>query len=77
MTEDELSANRSAALRAHPIDWEHTSEKNGFSQLNEQLQLFKPYQFSISANAHGRIHGFVSSSVFYVIWLDPEHRLYQ
>ncbi|HCU0430122.1 TPA: hypothetical protein OUE92_002297 [Serratia marcescens] len=76
MTEHELSANRSNALRAHPIDWDDTSEKNGFSQLNEQLQMFKPYQFSVSSNAHGRIHGFVSASVFYVIWLDPNHRLY-
>ena len=76
MTEHELSANRSNALRAHPIDWDDTSEKNGFSQLNEQLQMFKPYQFSVSSNAHGRIHGFVSASVFYVIWLDPHHRLY-
>lgn len=64
------------SLRAHPIDWQETSEKNGFSQLNEQLRSITPYQFQISANEHGRLHGFFIDQVFYVVWLDPDHELY-
>ena len=29
------------------------------------------------ANQHGRVHGILIDEVFYVVWLDPEHRLYQ
>ena len=25
---------------------------------------------------HGRVHGFVIGTVFHVVWLDPQHRLY-
>lgn len=64
------------ALRAHKIDWTDTSEKNGFSHLNEQLQSVTPYQFQFSANEYGRIHGFFIDNVFYAVWLDPEHELY-
>ena len=72
----EVQAERSSALRAHPIEWDHTSEPTGFSHLNEQLRESRPYQFSISSNAHGRVHGFFIDHVFYVVWLDPDHRLY-
>lgn len=72
----ELHASRSPSLRMHPIEWEGTSEPEGFAHLNEQLRASTPYQFSISGNAHGRVHGFVVDHVFYVVWLDPDHRLY-
>lgn len=71
-----LHADRTSSLRAHPIDWRKTSEPGGFAHLHEQLWESKPYQFSISSNAHGRVHGFFIDSVFYVVWLDPEHQLY-
>ncbi|MDU1574857.1 MAG: hypothetical protein E6868_16590 [Pantoea sp.] len=76
MTADEFTSNRSSTLRAHPIDWDGTTEADGFSHLNEQFQSYTPYQFSISSNAHGRIHGFIANEIFHVIWLDPEHKLY-
>lgn len=71
-----LHADRGSALRAHPIDWQETSEPDGFVHLHEQLWESKPYQFSISSNAHGRVHGFFIDSVFFVVWLDPDHKLY-
>jgi hypothetical protein len=67
--------NRSSALRCHPIKWEDTSE-NGFGLLNEEQLVDTPYQFSISANKHGRVHGFLIDEVFYIVWLDPGHLLY-
>ncbi|MEM6188279.1 hypothetical protein [Shewanella scandinavica] len=64
------------ALRVHKIDWNGTSEKNGFSHLNEELQLAMPFQFQISSNEYGRVHGFLIDDVFYTVWFDPYHQLY-
>lgn len=66
----------SDALRCHAIKWEDTSEKTGFSHLNAQLRANSPWQFSVSVNEHGRVHGFFIESVFFVVWLDPRHLLY-
>jgi len=73
----EILSNRSTALRAHSIQWNATSEPNGFSHLNEQLQQITPYQFEVSANAHGRVHGFFITNIFFIVWFDPEHQLYR
>jgi len=75
-TVQEFHASRSPAVRAHPISWEGTSEPDGFANLNEQLRSSTPFQFAISANEHGRVHGFFVDHVFFVVWLDPDHQLY-
>jgi hypothetical protein len=75
MTVLELTTNRSKALRCHPINWETTS-RNGFGIPNEDQIVDTPYQFSLSSNEHGRIHGFFIDNLFYVVWLDPTHQLY-
>lgn len=72
----ELTSNRSSSLRFHPIHWPDTAASEGFSHLNEQLQAAIPYQFAISANAYGRVHGFFIDNVFFIVWLDPNHSLY-
>jgi hypothetical protein len=59
----------------HPIKWEDTSE-NKFGFPNEEQLVDTPYQFSISSNEHGRVHGFFIAEVFYIVWLDPNHLLY-
>jgi hypothetical protein len=75
LTAQELRGNRSSSLRCHPIRWADTSE-NGFGLPNEEQLVDTPYQFSLSSNEHGRVHGFFIDQVFYVIWLDPNHQLY-
>lgn len=75
-TVQEFHASRSSAVRAHPIDWDSTSEPHGFAHLNEQLRSSTPFQFAVSANAYGRVHGFFVDNVFFVVWLDPDHLLY-
>jgi hypothetical protein len=75
LSNQELLVNRSNTLRCHPIKWEDTSE-NSFGLPNEEQLVDTPYQFSISANEHGRVHGFLIDEVFYIVWLDPDHRLY-
>lgn len=69
-------ANRSQSLRSHPIDWEDTSE-NSFGIPSEDQIVSVPYQFELSANEYGRVHGFIIESVFYIRWLDPDHNLYE
>lgn len=76
----EVAAFRTAggsSLRSHAIDWAATTEPNGFEHLNAAMrEQIVPWQFSISANEHGRIHGFLAEQVFYVVWFDPGHELY-
>ncbi len=76
MTEREFTADRGGTLKSHPINWGQTSEPEGFQHLNEQFQGYTPYQFAISRNEYGRIHGFFIGNVFHVVWLDPDHLLY-
>lgn len=77
MTADEFRApNTTKSLRSHRIDWAHTTEK-GFGLKDEEQLVDVPYQFQISSNEHGRIHGFFVGNVFYVVWLDPDHLLYE
>src|SRR5689334_11930987 len=44
MKKMELTANRSSALRMHPIDWSKTSAK-GFGIPGEEQLVDTPYQF--------------------------------
>lgn len=64
------------ALRSHTHVWQGTSRPDGFERLNEQLTDYPGWQFCLSANEHGRVHGIMISDVFYVIWLDVNHALY-
>lgn len=75
MTVQEIRSNRSKVLRCHPISWEKTTEIC-FGIRNEEQIVETPYQFSVSSNEHGRIHGFFIDDIFYIVWLDPEHKLY-
>lgn len=75
LTAQELLVNRSSSLRCHPIRWADTSE-NDFGIPNEEQLVDTPYQFSLSSNEYGRIHGFFIDEIFYVVWLDPNHQLY-
>jgi len=72
----EFRSEKSRSLRAHQHDWHNTSESEGFAHLGEQLRSCEPWQFCLSANEHGRVHGLLIDSVFYVVWIDPNHALY-
>ena len=72
----EFRTNKDKALRAHTHRWPDTTEKAGYSHLTEQLRDCEPWQFQLSVNEHGRVHGILIDEVFYVVWLDPQHRLY-
>jgi hypothetical protein len=76
LTAQDIKMNRSQSLRCHPIKWRETTEPNGFGIPNEKELVTIPYQFSLSTNEHGRVHGFFIEDVFYIVWLDPNHNLY-
>jgi hypothetical protein len=69
--------NKSKALRAHMHDWRRTTEKDGFNCLNDQLKQCEAWQFQLSSNEHGRVHGILLDETFYIVWFDLDHALYQ
>lgn len=64
------------SVRNHRITWPETSRPEGFAHLPEQIQEGEAWQFSISANEYGRVHGLLIGSVFNIVWLDCDHQLY-
>lgn len=75
-TVGEFRADKGKSLRAHTHDWSKTTEPNGYAALGKQLQGCEPWQFQLSANEHGRVHGILIDETFYVVWLDSQHKLY-
>jgi len=63
-------------MRNHKIDFKETSEPNGFRQLPEQSRNNEAWQFQITKNVHGRVHGLLIAEIFFIVWLDPCHLLY-
>lgn len=63
----------------HTIYFPETSESKGFtSVVDEQLALEECWQFSVkpTPDCIWRVHGILQDDTFYIIWLDPCHRLY-
>jgi len=64
-------------LRNHPIDWRHSKISESTLGIKGRADVDdKAFQFSISSNEHGRVHGFLIDTIFFVRWLDHEHKLY-
>lgn len=77
MTVNELRQPRNnKSMRSHSIKWPEVTEDN-FGIPNEDEIVTEPWQFSVTTNEHGRIHGFIIGNTFFVRWLDPEHKLYK
>lgn len=63
-----------AAQYVHPINWDDAKLNSfGIQQASQDLDE-DAWQFGIS-KGKGRIHGFFIGDIFYVVWIDPEHRL--
>ena len=75
-TIDDFRTKKTKSLRNHTHDWENTTEPNGYTHLSQQLQECEPWQFCLTANAYGRVHGLLIDEVFYIVWLDVNHALY-
>lgn len=63
--------------RRHVIDFSETTEQLGFSHLDtEQLVFEESWQFQVGSNGPWRVSGFLVDDTFFIVWLDPGHRLY-
>ena len=71
----EMRTTHKESLRCHDHRWHETTEPNGFG-LKGQIADLQGWQFQLSSNEHGRVHGFFLDTVFFIVWLDPEHKLY-
>lgn len=76
MTITEFMLSDSKSLRSHSHDWSKTTEPDGYSHLNEHLKQCLPWQFSLSTSEYGRVHGIILDEIFYIVWFDPDHKLY-
>lgn len=66
-----------STLRFHRIDFkDHAVSEKGFGIARGEEYDLDAWQFSISANEHGRVHGSLIGNVFHLVWLDPDHNLY-
>jgi hypothetical protein len=72
----EFTGRQDKSMRNHQHDWTRTARPAGFSHLNEQLRDYPGWQFCLTANERGRVHGIIIDDTFHVIWLDQNHRLY-
>jgi hypothetical protein len=74
---EEFQSSPSRTLRIHRIDFtDRRVTENGFGIPGTPEADTKGWQFALSANEHGRVHGFLIDDTFFVRWLDPEHNLY-
>lgn len=72
----EMTVQNRRSLRCHPIDFSQSSvSETSFGILGEDVDK-DAWQFQLSSNEHGRVHGYFVENVFYVVWLDPNHELY-
>lgn len=71
----EFKTKPTKTWRNHKVDWRDTSE-NSFGLPNEEQLVEEVWQFSISANEHGRVFGFFVGNIFNIVWFDPDHLVY-
>lgn len=69
--------NNWKGLRFHQIDFFNAKQltEKSFGILCEDVDN-DAWQFQLSSNEHGRVHGYFVANVFYIVWLDPNHELY-
>ncbi|MBS4029933.1 MAG: hypothetical protein KGZ63_00685 [Clostridiales bacterium] len=76
MTAKEFQTTPSKALRNHSFDFTNSKiSEDCFGIPSEEQIVDKPWQFGITGNEYGRAHGFFVKNTFYIVWLDPDHKL--
>jgi hypothetical protein len=69
--------------KRHPIIFADTTEPDGFPNIDpasDELWTDEGWQFGLK-DGNGRqtlwrVHGFIENGTFYIVWLDPGHKLY-
>ena len=67
----------------HPIFFENSRIPEGFPHIDPandpELWTDSPWQFAVpgqEGESTWRVHGFIDNVTFYIVWLDPQHRLF-
>lgn len=76
MSRQEMTVKNRKALRCHQINFSDPSVSEDSFGFSDDDLLEDAWQFQLTSNEHGRVHGFFIESTYYVVWLDPEHQLY-
>ncbi len=71
------------AEKRHQTYFKDTSEPDGFTNIDpsqEELWTDDAWQFALpgergAESERWRVHGFIADGSFYIVWLDPFHRL--
>ena len=80
MSVDEFVQDNNKENR-HIIPWETTNLPEGFTHLEpnvagtETARQFCLHELTPHSEHKWRVYGFIDGETFYVVWLDPEHRL--
>jgi len=72
----DLKSKRSHSTKCNPINFEKTTERC-FGIKNEEQLVDQPFELNMSTDKFGRIHGFFIDDTFFIVWFDPDHRLYK
>jgi hypothetical protein len=75
-TAKEFQTKQNKTIRNHTHTWSKTARPDGFSCLPREYDAYPGWQFCLTANEYGRVHGVISGGVFYIVWLDCNHALY-
>lgn len=62
------------AIHSHRVVFGDTSEQRGFGNIPAELWQERPWQCQLQGKI--RAIGFLLGSVFHVVWIDVNHRLY-
>lgn len=65
----------SGDYHAHGFEWSRSSMKSGFSSKLNIPDTAPPYQFQ-AVGKGGRVVGFHAHKVFFIVWFDPNHRIF-
>ena len=77
LTRSEMSTAYAEYYRHHPIDFTKANvSENSFNGIPSEVYSGEAWQFNITSNKWGRVHGFYIGNVFHIVWLDKEHDLY-
>lgn len=72
----DLMCKRSHATRCKRINFEKSTE-SCFGIKGEEQLVDHPFELNMSTDKYGRIHGFFIDDTFFVVWLDPDHKLFK
>lgn len=77
MTRLDMTIRNARSLRCHKIPFEDEKvTEEGFGNVGDDV-CDDAWQFQLSSNEHGRVHGYFVGNIFYIVWLDPNHELWE